>query len=419
MTDHARQVSSTRKGPLEHVTILDLTQHLSGPFGSQILSDLGARVIKVEPPTGDPTRRIGPYFEDGDSAYYLSANRNKESVVLDLKAPGGADALLALAMRADVVIENFRPGTLAKLGIDFDALLRVNPRMVLCSITGFGPDGPYRALPAFDIVVQALAGGMSLTGEESGKSVRSGLPIGDICAGMYGAVGTLAGLLEVGRTGIGMRIDVSMLDAQVSMLSYVASYYLASGDVAGRQGRGHMSIPTYRAFTCRDGKDIVVAANTQPFWQGLARAFEREDLVADERFLDNDLRREHRDELDAALEAAVGELDAAEALARLAANGVPSAPVNTVDAALADPQVVQSDMVLQLEGRGDSIRAVGNPIKTHGGRTRHIAPPRLGEDTESVLRDVAGLTDDQLRKLSSGGAITLAAPHEGSAAAYA
>ncbi|WP_345751042.1 CaiB/BaiF CoA transferase family protein [Microbacterium rhizophilus] len=405
--DHTTIDQTTTAGPLAGTTVLDLTQHLSGPFASMILGDLGARVIKVEPPAGDPTRRIGPYFEDGDSAYYLSANRNKESVVLNLKAPGGREALLALAAKADVVVENFRPGTLAKLGIDLDDLLTANPRIVLCSITGFGSDGPYRLLPAFDIVVQALSGGMSLTGEADGKSVRSGLPIGDVAAGMYGAVGALAGLIQVGRTGTGTRVDVSMLDTQVSLLSYVASYYLASGDVAGRQGRGHMSIPTYRAFTCGDGRDIVVAANTEPFWRGLAAAFGRAELVDDPRFLDNDARRAHRAELDAILEGVAADSTAEALLARLAEEGVPSAPINTIDAALADPQVVGHDMVVTLQGRGDGIRAVGNPIRFPGGRTEFAAPPRLGDATERVLRDVAGYDDERLAELVGNGAAVI------------
>ncbi len=283
MTDE----TTKRTGPLAGVTVLDLTQHLSGPHATQILGDFGARVIKIEPPTGDPTRKTGPYFEDGDSDYFHSANRNKESVVLNLKTDGGREALLALAAKSDIVFENFRPGTLEKLGIGFEALLEANPRIVLCSVTGFGQTGPYIHRPAFDIIVQGLAGGMSLTGEPGGKPVRSGLPIGDVAAGIYAAAGALAGLIEVGRTGRGTTVDVSMLDTQIALLSYVGTYYLASGDVPGRQGRGHMSIPTYRAFTAGDGGELVVAANTEPFWQGLARAFGVPELIEDPRFVNN------------------------------------------------------------------------------------------------------------------------------------
>ena len=401
MTEH----EATRVGPLAHLTVLDLTQHLSGPFATQILGDLGARVIKVEPPTGDPTRRIGPYFEDGDSDYYHSVNRNKESIVIDLKAPGGRETLLALAAEADVVVENFRPGTLTRLGIELDVLLEANPRVVLCSLTGFGQDGPDRLLPAFDIIVQGISGGMSLTGEPEGKSVRSGLPIGDVTAGMYGVIGILAGLAEVARTGVGTSVDVAMLDTQVSLLSYVAAYYLASGAVPGRQGRDHMSIPTYRAFECRDGREVVVAANTEAFWPGLARALGLPDLIDDARFLDNDLRRAHRAELVEAMEAAAARLDAADLIARLRAEGVPGAPINSVAEALAEPQVAARDMVIGLEGRGDSIRTVGNPVKMPGVRSTSLAPPRLGADTESVLREIAHLSGDEIAELVAVGAI--------------
>lgn len=402
--------ASARRGPLAGVTVLDLTQHLSGPHATMILGDFGARVIKIEPPSGDPTRRIGPYFEDGDSDYYHAANRNKESVILDLKAPGGREALLALAAESDIVFENFRPGTLDKLGIAFDALSEVNPRIVLCSVTGFGQTGPYRNRPAFDIIVQGLSGGMSLTGEKQGKPVRSGLPIGDVAAGVYAAAGALAGLVEVAKTGRGTTVDVSMLDTQVALLSYVGTYYLASGDVPGRQGREHMSIPTYRAFTCGDGKELVVAANTEAFWQGLARAFGVPELVDDPRFADNERRREHRAELDAVLEASAAASTAAELLARLGEHGVPSAPINDVAEALADPEIESRGMVVTLDGRGDRIRTLGSPVKFPGARTAFTASPRLGEDTERVLREVAGYDDARLAELVASGAVRVARP---------
>lgn len=401
MAEHA----ATRSGPLSHLTVLDLTQHLSGPFATQILGDLGARVIKVEPPAGDPTRRVGPHFEDGDSDYYHSVNRNKESVVIDLKVPGGRDTLLALAANADVVVENFRPGTLQRLGVGSEVLLEANPRIVLCSITGFGQDGPYRLLPAFDIIVQGISGGMSLTGEPDGKSVRSGLPIGDVTAGMYGVIGILAGLSEVDRTGVGTVVDVAMLDTQVSLLSYVAAYYLASGTVPGRQGRDHMSIPTYRAFACKDGREVVVAANTEAFWSGLARALGCPGLVDDDRFLDNDLRRAHRTELASVMESAAAQIDATEFIERLRVEGVPGGPINSVAEALVDPQVASRSMVMDLVGRGDSIRTVGNPVKMPGVRSTAAAPPRLGADTEAVLSELAQFSINQLVELAAAGAI--------------
>jgi CoA:oxalate CoA-transferase len=392
-------------GPLADVTVLDLTQHLAGPFASQILGDLGARIIKVEPPAGDSTRHIGPYFVDEESAYYLSANRNKESVCIDLKTQGGQDALLALVARADIVLENFRPGTLDKLGIGYETLSSVNEKVVVCSISGFGQDGPYRDRPAFDMIVQALSGGMSLTGEADGLPVRSGLPIGDLCAGMYGVIGALAGLARVAAGGPGSYVDVAMLDTQVSLLSYVASYYLTGGAIPGRQGREHMSIPTYRAFTCLDGQDIVVAANTQRMWVGLCAALDVPALADDERFTDNNARQRNRAVLDPQLGAAAAQWEAAVLLERLREAGVPCAPLNDVGDALADPQVRHRGMVLELPFGGTTVSAVGNPVKISEPRQGHRPPPHLGEHTVSVLREVAGMTDDEIDELIQASAV--------------
>jgi crotonobetainyl-CoA:carnitine CoA-transferase CaiB-like acyl-CoA transferase len=396
------------------MVVLDLTQHLAGPFATQILGDLGARVIKVEPATGDPTRYIGPHFVDGDSAYYLSVNRNKESVCLNLKSDAGRDALFRLADAADAVVENFRPGTMERLGIGADVLRERNPRLVVCSLTGFGQDGPYRDRPAFDMIVQALGGGMSLTGEIDGKPVRSGLPIGDLCAGMNAAIATLAGLLRAAREGVGSRVDIAMLDTQVSLLSYVASYYLTSGEVPGRQGRRHMSIPTYRAFTCGDGHDIVVTANTPRMWVGLCHALNRADLLTDDRFATNDARRENAAALAAALEPAARGFGSADLLARLSEQGVPNAPINTVDATLADPHVRERGMVVEQRRGGAAVYAVGDPLKISDGRDAHTVPPRLGEDTAAVLRALAGFDDAAIAELTEAGAIGPAAPaHDG------
>ena len=232
-------------GPLSHVTVLDMTQFLAGPYGSQILGDLGARVIKIETPDGDITRNTPPYFHQGESAYFLSVNRNKESLVLNLKEQRGREIFLELVKKADIVLENYRPGVVKRLGIDYPVLCEVNPRIVMCSISGFGQDGPYRDRPAYDIIIQAISGGMSLTGEEGGKPVRAGIPLADLSAGMFGAISVLAGLAKVQATGEGAYYDVSMMDCQVSMLTYQAAYYLMSGEVPGLQGRGHRSLTTY------------------------------------------------------------------------------------------------------------------------------------------------------------------------------
>jgi CoA:oxalate CoA-transferase len=400
-----RPAGAETSGPLRHTVVIDLTQHLAGPFATQILGDLGARVVKVEPPGGDPTRFIGPHFADGDSAYYLSVNRNKESICIDLKTEAGRDALLRLVRHADAVVENFRPGTMEKLGIGADVLRELNPRLVITSLTGFGQDGPYRDRPAFDMIVQALGGGMSLTGEVGGHPVRSGLPIGDLCAGMNAAIATLAGLMRAAQDGTGSRVDVAMLDTQVSLLSYVASYYMTGGEVPGLQGRQHMSIPTYRAFTCADGRDIVVTANTPRMWAGLCRALDREALLTDPRFTGNDDRRAHAAELAAELEPAALRIPSAELLVRLGDNGVPCAPINTVDATLADPQVRMRGMVLEAE-RGDAVvHSVGDPLKISDGRTDTVVAPRLGQDTATVLQSLGGLSADEVHALLAAGAV--------------
>ncbi len=383
--------SEPRTGPLSGLRVLDLTTFLSGPYCTQILGDLGADVIKVEPPAGDSTRVLPPHFVDGDSAYFLSVNRNKRSVVLDLKSAAGKAAFLHLVGECDGVVENFRAGVLARLGLSYETLRAVNPRIVLCSITGFGQDGPKHDAPAYDAIVQALSGGMSMTGEVGRPPVRAGIPIGDLAAGMFGAVGVLAALLRCRETGEGSHLDVSMLDAQISMLTYQAAYYLVSDQVPGPQGRGHVSIPTYRSFTCGDGRDVIVTANTEGMWRGLCRALDRADLVTDQRFVDNPSRLANRAELDAELEPRFAAGPAALWLERLQAQGVPCAPVNTVADALHDPQVRHRDMVVTLtrEGSG-SIELVGNPVKLVDEPPAAFRyPPALGEHTEEVLRELS------------------------------
>lgn len=394
------------KAPLEGVLVIDLTQHLAGPFGTQILSDLGATVVKVEPAVGDSTRHLHPYFVGGESAYYLSLNRNKKSIAIDLKSSRGRQLLLDLARRADALIENFRPGTMAKLGLDYAELQTVNPALVVASISGFGQSGPYRDLPAFDIIVQALSGGMSITGEAGGRGVRAGIPIGDIAAGLFGIVGLLSGLLSAKSTGRGSYIDVGMLDCQISLLSYMATYYLVSGQVPGPQGRGHTSIPTYRAFTCKDDKDVVVAANTERMWTGLCRALESEELAEDARFYVNEARLRNRTELDTILEERFRRHDVHDVLERLQENSVPCAPINALDEALSDPQVRHRDMVLTLNSGFDiSVGVPGNPIKVMGYQETPKFPPHLGGDAAFVLGEILALSRHDVEDLIREGVV--------------
>jgi crotonobetainyl-CoA:carnitine CoA-transferase CaiB-like acyl-CoA transferase len=384
------------EGPLRHVRVLDLTQFLAGPFCTQILGDLGADVIKVEAPAGDLSRHLPPHFVAGESAYYLSTNRNKRSMVVDLKTEAGRDVIERLMGCVDIVVENYRPGVMDRLGLRYDEISDRHPSLIWCSITGFGSDGPYRDRPAYDMVVQALAGTMSLTGEPDGRPVRTGIPLADLAAGMYAVIGLQAALEERRESGLGQHVDISMLDVQVAMLSYQAAYHLVSGDIPGRQGTGHDSIPTYRGFVAGDGRMIAVTANTERMWHGLCTALELEGLTRDARFVTNADRYAHRHELWPILDARFAERDADAWLTRLLEAQVPASIVNDLAAALRDPQVVHRGMVVDLRSEeGESVRVVGDPVRlSRSQRETHDFPPPLGRDTELVVAELLGQPTD-------------------------
>jgi crotonobetainyl-CoA:carnitine CoA-transferase CaiB-like acyl-CoA transferase len=392
--------------PLRGLRILDLTQFLAGPFCTQILADLGAEIIKIEPQAGDPTRLLPPYFYKGESAYFLAINRSKRSVVLDLSVEAGRHVFHDLVKTSDAVIEAFRPGVAKKLAADYGTLKKLNPRIVYCSISGFGQDGPYAARPAYDMIVQALSGAMSLTGEVGGRPVRSGTPIGDLNAGQSAATALLATLWERERSGVGQAIDISMLDVQITMLSYLGEYYLISGDVPGLQGRGHMSIPTYTAFRARDGRDVLICANTERMWQELCAALEIPELAKDPRFETNERRHANRSSLEPILERAFAQYDSADLLKRFHEHGIPSAPVNSVAEALSDPQVLHRRMVREVpHALGGEIRVLGNPMKfSRSAENEFTSPPTLGQHTETVLRETLGYTPAQIETLRRQGA---------------
>jgi CoA:oxalate CoA-transferase len=396
-------------GPLSRLLVLDLTQFLAGPYAAQIFGDLGARVIKIEPPGGEMTRTIAPHFVKGESAYYLAVNRNKESLAIDLKTERGRAIMLDLVRRADIVLENFRPGVAARLGLGYETLKAANPKIVVCAISGFGQTGPYRDRPAYDIIVQAMSGGMSMTGELGGKPVRAGIPLGDLSAGLYAVIGALAAVERVRHEGVGAYIDVSMLDCQIAMLVYQAAYHLIAGEVPGPQGREHVSFPTYRAFRCADGIEIVVAANTERMWSDLCAALGCVELPADPRFRLNEDRLRHRAALTPLLEAAAAKVQSGELLTKLAAAQVPAGPINTLDRALADPQVRHRDMVVELTDRdGDSVKVAGTPLKFEGRSSlEHAYPHRLGADTADILRELLDLPEDEVARLAKQGVIAL------------
>jgi crotonobetainyl-CoA:carnitine CoA-transferase CaiB-like acyl-CoA transferase len=384
--------------PLEGLRVLDMTQFLAGPFATQILADLGADIVKLEAPVGDWSRTLPPHFVGGESCYYLSINRSKRAIAVDMKSPEGLELARKLADSCDMLIENFRPGVLGKLGFDWDALSARNPGLIWVSISGFGQTGPYRDRPAYDMIVQAMSGGMSLTGEPDGRSVRAGLPIGDLCAGMYGLIGGLAALEERRRTGKGRFVDISMLDCQVAMLTYQAAYYLQSGEVPGRQGAGHASIPTYRAFAAGNGTGLVITANTERMWQGLCDVLGLPELKSDPRFLTNDERYVNREALWPLLEAAFRTREAKEWAPLLLGAGVPVGEVNDLAAALSDEQVLHRNMVLEMgSAAGETIRVVGNPIKFAGAAepTPHYPPP-LGAHGREILAEVLGMEAEEI-----------------------
>jgi CoA:oxalate CoA-transferase len=380
---------TTSFGPLAGVRIADFTSFLSGPFATQILGDLGAEVIKIEPPEGDMSRAVPPRFVDGSSTYFGSANRNKLSVVLDLKSPEGQAAARRIIDGADAVVENFRPGKLALLGLDEQTARARKPSLVWASISGFGQDGPLRDRPAYDMIVQAMSGVMSLTGDpEEGQPVRAGIPVGDLCAGLYAVIGLLSALLEARQTGVGRTVDVSMLDVQVAMLSYHAASYLQGGPLPGLQGSAHDSIPSYRCFRSGDGTVLAVTANTQGMFRNLVAVLELPELADDPRFRDFKGRYANRQELVGILDAAFLRRPGAQLLEALIEAQVPAAIVDDLQGVFKNPQVIQRGMRLDIHGSqdGQTITVPGDPLRfSPPGRTKHKFPPRLGENNEEVL----------------------------------
>lgn len=369
---------------LAGVRILDLSRMLAGPYGSMLLADMGAEVIKVEDPDGgDPIRSMGPPFVNGVSAYFLAVNRNKKSVTLDLKSAAGRAAFLRLVAGSDVVYDNFRPGVAARLGIDPEACRAARADIITCSISAFGADGPYRDVPAFDLILQAMGGGMSITGEPGGRPVRAGLPIGDLAGGLFACQAVCAALFHRERTGEGQHIDVGLLDLQVSLLTYVAQYYWADGRVPGPSGSGHQTVVPYDQFATADGVPIVVAVFTDRFWPRFCEVLGLPDLAA--RYPTNSDRLTHREELLAVLAKRFAERPGDEWIADLWAAGIPAGPVNTVDRVLSDPQVRARGMVAEATHPvAGTHPVIGNPIKT-GAAQRYAPAPLLGEHNEEIL----------------------------------
>lgn len=393
---------------LQGVRVLDLTRILAGPFGTMILADLGAEVIKVERPgTGDDTRKIGPHFVGGESVYFMAINRAKKSVCIDLALPEGRAVLHDLAARCDVLVENFSPGVAQRLGCDDAALRAINPRIVVCGMTAFGRTGPDRDAPAFDLTLQARGGTMGITGEPGRTPVRMGPPMGDLTGGLYAAIAICAALYARERTGKGQFIDLSLLDCQVSLLTYAAAFYLNAGHVLGPQGSGHAHAIPYQAFETAD-VPIAVAVFTDRFWEGFCRALGEPDWAADARYATATQRRQHAVELLAAISSKFRTRPARQWLDALQAERVPAAPVNAVDTVFADPQVQSRGMIAEMDHpRAGRVRAAGNPIKMgeNWQNERYPPPPTLGQHTDEVLRELAGYSAERIAALRARGVL--------------
>lgn len=395
---------------LDGLRVLDLTHMLSGPYAAMMLADLGAETIKVEPPgEGEGTRKLlasdPRHSRHGMGAYFLTLNRNKQSVTLDLKSPRGQEIFARLVAASDVVIYNFAAGVAARLHIDHATLAAINPRIVTCSITGFGETGPHRDWVSFDLVAQGTGGGMSITGQPGDPPTRSGIPIGDLGGSVMGVIGVLAALQARATTGAGQHVDISMQDAQVSLLNYMATMYFLSGDVPGPLGNGHFVHVPYGTFPTQDGW-IIIAVIFDVFWAHLMRIVELPELDT-EANRGQPGRWADRARINEALAAQLVTRPSAYWLERLRAARIPCAPVNDFAAALHDPQTVARNMVVRVpDGHGDVVAMPGNPIKLSAtGDDVFTAPPRLGEHTDQVLGALAGLDAAALAALRHDGVI--------------
>ena len=391
-------------GPLDGITVLDLTRVLSGPYCTMLLADMGARVIKIEQPgKGDDTRTWGPPFLAGESAYYLSINRNKESVTLDFKLPDGRAILDRLIGASDVIVENFRPGTLERLGLDYNALHATRPRLVYCSVSGFGQTGPRRHQPGYDAVMQGEGGLMSITGAPDGPAIRLGVAIADIVSGMFAAYGTAMALFARERTGRGQNVDVAMLDSVIALLTYQAGNFFASGRIPGRLGNRHPSIAPYETFAASDG-DFVLAVGTDDQWRRFCAVA---GLDEDERFATNRQRVTSHGELRPIVADRLRTKPRQFWIDRLGAEGVPCGSVRNLQELFADPQVAAREMVARLDHPTiGPLQVLGVPVKlsdTPGAVA--TPPPRLGQHTDAVLQQDLGLDADTIGRLRERGVI--------------
>jgi len=391
---------------LDDLVVLDLSHALAGPFASTMLGDYGAEVVKIEPIAGEISRSWGPPFYGHESAYFVNLNRNKKSVALDLKHPEGKRTFLRLAERADVVLENMRVGTVAKLGIDYGAVRTVQPRIIFCSISGFGQDGPYRDRAALDLIVQAESGMISVTGDPGSHGVRAGVSIADLTAGMYAAFGIMAALHARQKTGRGQFLDVSMLEGQLGILSGMIGAYFADGVVPQPMGTAYGMLLPYQTFHTRT-RDIAIGVGSDKLWKTFCPLIGLPQLTDDPRYATNARRNTNRLSLIAALQEAFLTRTYEEWEAILLPAGVPMGAINRIDHVVEHPQVAARGALVECEHPvAGQIRMVGPPVRmseTPGGVRRPA--PLVGEHTESVLREMLGMKDDEIARLRQSGAI--------------
>ena len=410
--------SSPRTGPLSGLRVLDMSRVLAGPWSGQLLGDFGADVVKVERPgVGDDTRGWGPPYlkdaagkETGEAAYYMSANRAKRSLTLDISKPEGQETCAALAGHADILLENYKVGGLAKYGLDYDSLKASNPRLIYCSITGFGQTGPYAARAGYDMIIQGAGGFMSLTGERDdlpgGGPQKGGVAVADLMTGMYATVAVLAALAWRKKSGAGQYIDLALLDTQVSWLANQAMNYLVGGEVPRRAGNAHQNIVPYGVFPARDGHMILGIGNNSQLTKFLEIAG-RADLMQDERFTTNTLRVQHREAVVAIVGGITAMRDLDDWLAELQPAGVPCGPINTLDRVFDDPQIKARGMRVKIpHALGVDVEYAGNPIRFSDSPVDYPrAAPLLGEHSDEVLEEWLGLDDAAIAALRQSGAV--------------
>ena len=388
---------------LEGIRILDLTHMLSGPYAAMIMTDLGADTVKVEPLGGEGTRallaRSAKFSRNGMGAYFITLNRGKKSICIDLKQADGREVFYDLVRKADVVIDNFSAGVTTKLGIDHSALNAINNRIITCSITGFGKDGPNYQRPAFDQVVQGISGGMSITGESGERPMRSGIPIGDLGGGMFAVMGVLAALQARSTHGHGQHVDISMLDCQVSMLNYMATMFLMSGENPQPLGNAHFVHVPYNTYHTSDGF-IIVAVIYDSFWERLVELLDVDEFRV-EKYHSQPGRLADRSTIDDRLNEVFRTKSTAHWLEQLNSARIPCAPVNHFSETLSDPQVLHRHMVVKIkQAGGDEVEVPGNPVKLSlDGEDTFGSPPLLGEHTNSVLADILGYAPEKISAL--------------------